>query len=148
MLRFVVTLLMRKGTFRKIISTILGFFGIMTFTSCYGMPANYTSLYGQVTGDDDGDTSTASVPVEGIKVTVKDSADQTIGSTTTDTDGYYDMEIDEPPKSLRGKLTFIFEDIDGEKNGSYNMATETIEFTKSDGYSLKVDAKLTQKTEN
>ena len=139
---------MRKGTFRKIISTILGFFGIMTFTSCYGMPANYTSLYGQVTGDDDGDTSTAAVPVEGIKVTVKDSADQTIGSTTTDTGGYYDMEIDEPPKSLRGKLTFIFEDIDGKENGSWEAATLPVEFAKSDGDSLKVDAKLTQKTES
>ncbi|MDE5614217.1 MAG: radical SAM-associated putative lipoprotein [Treponemataceae bacterium] len=139
---------MRKDSFRKIITAILGFFGIMTFTSCYGMPANYTSLYGQVTGDDDGDTSTAAVPVEGIKVTVKDSADQTIGSTTTDTDGYYDMEIDEPPKSLRGKLAFTFEDIDGGQNGSWETKTETIAFTKSDGDSLKVDAELMPKTEN
>ena len=139
---------MRKGTFRKIITAILGFFGIMTFTSCYGMPANYTSLYGQVTGDDDGDASSPAVPVEGIKVTVKDSASQTIGSTTTDTDGYYDMEIDEPPKSLRGKLTFIFEDIDGKENGSWEAATLPVEFAKSDGDSLKVDAELTSKTEN
>ncbi len=136
---------MHKGTFRKIISTILGFFGIMTFTSCYGMPANYTSLYGQVTGDDDGDTSIPAVPVQGIQVTVKDSADQTIGSTTTNTDGYYDMEIDEPPKSLRGKLTFIFEDIDGEKNGSWETKEKIEEFAKSDGDSLKVDAELTLK---
>lgn len=139
---------MRKGSFRKIITAILGFFGIMTFTSCYGMPANYTSLYGRVTGNDDEDASTPAVPVQGIQVTVKDSADQTIGSTTTNTDGYYDLEIDEPPKSLRGKLTFTFEDIDGEENDSWETKTETIAFTKSDGESLKVDAKLTPKTEN
>ena len=139
---------MREGTFRKIITAILGFFGIMTFTSCYGMPANYTSLYGRVTGDDDRDDLTPAVPVQGIQVTVKDSADQTIGSTTTDTDGCSDLEIDEPPKSLRGKLTFTFEDIDGKENGSWETKTETIAFTKSDGDSLKVDAKLTPKTEN
>lgn len=139
---------MRESSFRKIITAILGFFGIMTFTSCYGMPANYTSLYGRATGDNDGDTSTPAVPVRGIQVTVKDSADQTIGSMTTNTDGYYDLEIDEPPKSLRGNLTFTFEDIDGEENGVWETKTETIEFTKSDGDSLKVDAKLMPKTEN
>ncbi|MDE6774594.1 MAG: radical SAM-associated putative lipoprotein [Treponemataceae bacterium] len=143
-----VKLLMREGSFRKIITAILGFFGIMTFTSCYGMPANYTSLYGRVTGDDDRDDLTPAVPVQGIQVTVKDSANQTIGSMTTNADGYYDLEIDEPPKSLRGNLTFTFEDIDGEENGVWETKTETIAFTKSDGDSIKVYAELTTKTEN
>lgn len=134
---------MRKSPVQKIITAILGFFGIMTFTSCYGMPANYTSLYGKVTGDDDGDDSTLAVPVEGIKVSVKDSADQTLASTETGTDGTYWLEIDEKPEHLWGdNLTFVFEDIDGAENGSYKTKTETKKFTKDDGDSLNVDAVL------
>lgn len=137
---------MRKGTFRKITTSILGFFGIMTFTSCYGMPANYTSLHGWVTGDDDGDTSTPAVPVEGIKVSVKDSTGREIATAMTDAGGYYDMEIDELSAELRGDtLTFIFEDIDGEENGSYETQTETKKFTEDGGDTLNVDAELKPK---
>lgn len=139
--------LLTMKVLRKIITSILGFFGIMAFTSCYGMPANYALLCGQVTGDNDGNPKTSAVPVAGIKVSVKDSAGREVASTTTDADGYYGMEIDKPSlEELRGDtLTFIFEDIDDEENGLYEMQTKTGKFTEDGGALLNVDVELKPK---
>lgn len=135
---------MIKSTFKKIITSILGFFGIMTFTSCYGMPANenWISLSGTVTGDDDGSASTPAVPVEGIRVSVQDSAGKELAYSQTDEDGMYYMEMETEADVIPAYLTYIFEDIDGEKNGSYKKKTETKEFTESGSGSFKVDAEL------
>lgn len=134
---------MIKSTFKKIITSILGFFGIMTFTSCYGMPANesWISLSGTVTGDDDGSASTPAVPVKGIRVSVQDSAGNGLSSLTGE-DGMYYMEMETEADVIPAYLTYIFEDIDGEENGSYKKKTETKEFTESGSGSFKVDAVL------
>lgn len=135
---------MIKSTFKKIITSILGFFGIMTFTSCYGMPANenWISLSGTVTGDNDGSASTPAVPVEGIRVSVQDSEENELAFSQTNKDGMYYMEMETETDVIPAYLTYIFEDIDGKKNGSYKKKTETKEFTESGSGSFKVDAEL------
>lgn len=135
---------MIKSTFKKIITSILGFFGIMTFTSCYGMPANenWISLSGTVTGDDDGNLSTPAVPVEGIRVSVQDSEGNGLAPSLTDKDGTYYMEMETEADVIPAYLIYIFEDIDGKKNGSYKKKTETKKFTESGSGSFKVDAEL------
>lgn len=135
---------MIKSTFKKIITSILGFFGIMTFTSCYGMPANesWISLSGTVTGDDDGSASTSAVPVKGIRVSVQDSAGEELASSLTEEDGTYYMEMETEADVIPAYLTYIFKDIDSKENGSYKKKTETKKFTESGSGSFKVDAEL------
>lgn len=135
---------MIKSTFKKIITSILGFFGIMTFTSCYGMPANesWISLSGTVTGDDDGSASTPAVPVEGIRVSVQDSEENELAFSQTDKDGMYYMEMETEADVIPAYLTYIFEDIDGKENGSYKKKTETKKFTESGSGGFEVDAEL------
>lgn len=116
----------------------------MTFTSCYGMPANesWISLSGTVTGDDDGSASTSAVPVKGIRVSVQDSAGEELASSLTEEDGTYYMEMETEADVIPAYLTYIFKDIDSKENGSYKKKTETKKFTESGSGSFKVDAEL------
>lgn len=112
---------MAKNTLKKIITSILGFFGIMTFTSCYGMPVNddWLSLCGTVTGDHDGKAETPAVPVKGIKVTARYSDGKEIDSSQTGERGMYFMEIDVSSGGAPRLIEYTFEDTDGAENGSY-----------------------------
>lgn len=116
----------------------------MTFTSCYGMPANenWISLSGTVTGDNDGSASTPAVPVEGIRVSVQDSEENELAFSQTDKDGMYYMEMETEADVIPAYLTYIFKDIDGKKNGSYKKKTETKEFTESGPGSFEVNVVL------
>lgn len=135
---------MVKSTFKKIISSLLGFFGIMTFTSCYGMPVNddWISLYGKVTGDDDGTAETPAVPIKGIKVTACDSDGNEIASSTTDENGEYYMEFEKSSEEMPNSLVYMFEDTDGAENGSYKTKTVTRELSSEDEIYQNYDVEL------
>lgn len=116
----------------------------MTFTSCYGMPANedWFSLYGKVTGDHDGKAETPAVPVKGIRVTARDSDGNEIASSTTDENGEYYMEFEKSSEEMPNSLMYMFEDTDGAENGSYKKKTVTRTLSNTDEISQNYDVEL------
>lgn len=98
-----------RWTWQKIAGTILGVLGIGTLTSCYGMPENYYSIKGTVTGKIDGTTQ----PIEGIEVRVCDS-DGYYGTEHTDSSGKFAFESE-----LEGTYEITLKDVDGPENGSF-----------------------------
>ena len=99
-------------TWKKIISTILGFLGIGTLVSCYGMPLGYDSKYisGSVYGDIDGDPETPDQPIPDIEVRVNDNEYKCI----TNHDGRFYFSVD-----YEGSYKISFIDVDNEENGSF-----------------------------
>ena len=83
----------------------------------YGMPPNWGSVNGQVK-----DAADSSKKIPGIRISL--SVDGVLEDRTfTDDNGDYSLYSDE----LAGKvLKLDFEDIDGEKNGSYKSASKTV----------------------
>lgn len=103
---------------KKLSYKILTALGIGMLTSCYGMPvtSNYSCVYGKVTGKDN-------KPIKGIKVSLDYNG--ITDTWFTDDEGCYSFEIIFGNDSdVSGSL--IFEDVDGEENGSYNKKTEKI----------------------
>ena len=159
-----------KRGFVRIISgliKVLGISSLMTAFGCsyefgdmygmppapeYGVPTNVYVLEGTVTG-------AGGVPVQGIRVGVKKSADdereyseydfkayssyedeegyehrdvsEYFDYTETDADGKFRIEWDLFPDSNR-KFLLYAEDIDGEENGSYSEKSMDIQFAESD----------------
>lgn len=110
-------------TWKKILSLILGFLGIGTLTSCYGMipmdpneiPIDFAGI---VIGDIEDDDINDPVPIPGIKVSLFSY------ETNTDSDGYFSFSL---PPSDKYPIDYeiIFEDVDDEKNGSFKNTTKT-----------------------
>lgn len=75
-------------------------------------------------------------------MSVQDSAGNGLASSLTDKDGMYYMEMETEADVIPAYLTYIFEDIDGEKNGLYKKKTEKKDFTESGSGSFKVNAVL------
>lgn len=128
--------------FGKKLIQIFGISSIMgTFGSClvaYGMPEpyDYPSMYGtvvnyditgKVSGDIDGDGNVE--PVKDIKVTLTCTDAQnkkTTKDTTTDENGEYSITVSEGygwGKEAKYSYEVTFEDVDGEKNGSFKSKT-------------------------
>lgn len=106
-------------TWKKVLGLILGFLGIGTLTSCYGMPDDFYGdlkrpsidvyINGIVKGDIDGDGQTE--PVPGISVETSRSKTETTnnGSFEILTSYYEDSGYD----------YIYFSDIDAEENGFF-----------------------------
>ena len=107
---------------KKLSYKILTALGIGMLTSCYGMPvtSSYFCIYGKVTSKDN-------KPIKGIQVTV--DYDGITDTWLTNDEGHYYLEIILDNKSdISGKL--IFEDVDGEENGSYISKIEEIQLNE------------------
>lgn len=118
-------------TWKKIVTLILGFLGIGTLTSCYGVlpPLRTKFITGTVMGDIDGDG--IDEPVSGIQYTfISDeySCEGLIGSYYPD--GRFDIETSKADISFG----ITFTDIDGEENGSFKTKTITGKSTFDEEY--------------
>lgn len=102
-------------TWKKIISTILGFLGIGTLVSCYGMPLGYSSVFisGSVNGDIDGDPDTPDQPIPDIEIRVNDEY-----RSTTNIEGKFFFCLD-----YEGVYKVSFVDVDNKENGSFKTKT-------------------------
>ena len=107
-------------TWKRIVGTILGVFGIGTLTSCYGVYEDEFDIYGNVKGKVDGTEKT----IEGIEVSLYKRSDSSkINDTKTDKDGYYNfLALEDASYKL------VFKDVDGEKNGSFKQKEVDIEY--------------------
>jgi putative lipoprotein (rSAM/lipoprotein system) len=99
----------------------------LLFQACYGMPLNYSEtpdMYGMP--PDKGDTiygvvrSKTEAPVSGIKVSVKDVPSYSF----TNVNGSFRIYV---PQQELYKLKF--EDVDGDKNGSFKTLKKKISMT-------------------
>ena len=115
-------------TWQKIVALIAGFFGIGTLVSCYGMP--YDSrfshtiedeyrVFGGVYGDLDEDPETLE-SIRGIRVSALGESD------ITDATGTYYLSLYEQLDEIPETFDIIFEDIDGEANGSFENQVITV----------------------
>ena len=98
-------------TWKKIISTILGFLGIGTLVSCYGTPYGLGGayIYGDVYGDVDGNPETPDEPVPDIEVYVNDKY-----QCTTNLEGRFGFFV-----NYEGSYKVSFVDADEAENGSF-----------------------------
>lgn len=107
---------MVQGSVKKAFATVLTFLGIGTLTSCYGMAPNYARVEGTVTSSED------NAPVRGITVRAVDSNGVELDQTTTLEGGMYYLNT----RSLGSKVKVVFEDLDGEENGSFKRQSKEI----------------------
>ena len=117
-------------TLRKILGSVLGFFGIGALTACYGVDEGRMRdgrmIYGNVTNE-------SGEMLSGIKVSTKE-----VNSPTTFTkNGYYSLSLPDSVKSC----TVYFEDVDGEANGSYQKDSVEVDFNISDVFSENITLK-------
>jgi putative lipoprotein (rSAM/lipoprotein system) len=131
----------------KIIAKLLTLCGIsLTCTACYAMPSTDFTLKSNVKGTvtDEGN------PIEGIKVTVKSSADSknSIGNAMTIATGNYRIFSD---SDIEVGWAVTVEDIDGDANGG-DFETQTKIVTAADlgdnVEAVTVDFELEPKTVN
>lgn len=116
----------------KISATVLAACGITTtFTACYGMPLNFNPLSGTVYGND----GSGKKPIKGIKVYDKDWYDIDGFNETTDSEGRFEFF---DGSSIR---TLVFEDVDGEDNGSWQKK-ETDALEDGATYTLYPDPEI------
>lgn len=129
-----------KNCLKKTGLALLNFFGITSLMSClgindyvcmYGVPGNFFTIQGTVTGDIDGDSEKEGIP--GICITIKNKENDTkiIDDTQTDENGNFSFTFNCISSSqLDFELTFT--DVDKELNGSFESKTESISFSKNE----------------
>lgn len=94
---------------RRVLRIMLGFFGLNTFTACYGIASYspYISVWGKVVDGRD-------EPVQGIKVSGENGKGNEFVTSEKGEFGYYShCKADEVPQTL----TLKFTDPDGPANG-------------------------------
>ena len=117
-------------TLKKILGSVLGFFGIGALTACYGVDEGRfregNVVYGNVTNE-------SGEMLSGIKVSTNE------GSllTTFTKDGYFSLTL---PDSVQS-CTVYFEDVDGENNGSYRKDSVKVDFKISDVHNENITLK-------
>ena len=116
-------------TWQKIVTIILGFLGIGTLTSCYGMPEPsshfvYTTVNGEVWGDVDSNPETPDEPVKGISVCLNDKE-----KTTTDDNGYFEFsfEYETYGHVVQEVYELSLVDKDGTENGNFKKLVQNID---------------------
>ncbi len=115
-----------KRDFKKVIAGVAAFCGMGVLTSCYGCPMTDESVFpvsGTVMGASEKSVSGISV-VSGIKVTLMRDGKE-IASTETDDSGDYYMEFFYNELE-EAEYQLVFEDIDGEENGTYKTKVQTV----------------------
>lgn len=117
-------------TLRKILGSVLGFFGIGALTACYGVDEGRMREGHVVCGNV---TNESGEMLSGIKVSTKD----TNSSTTFTKNGYFSLSLPDSVKSC----TVYFEDVDGEANGSYKKDSVEVDFNISDVFSENITLK-------
>lgn len=123
---------MRKitWTWKKILTLICGFLGIGTLVSCYGMPFDpefypldelIDNVSGTIFGDIDKDSNLDRVP--GIKITATTINNDEECISYSDKDGNFKIQFAGEYKN--GQVNLLFEDVDGEENGSFKSLNIT-----------------------
>lgn len=145
---------------KKIGFCILKFLGISSLISCfggssggavamYGVPGNFFEIEGTVSGDSDSNGTLEKIPEVKISVKNRNSSSEkqsiSIHSLLSDeSEDYFDRDY--VKTNSEGKYSFeiynfssedliyeiTFEDVDGEKNGSFEPHTEVFDFTEQD----------------
>ena len=103
-------------SFKRIVTSVFTVLGIGTLTSCYGMAPNYARVEGTVTSSED------NAPVQGISVRAVDSNGVELDQTTTLEGGMYYLNT----RALGSKVKVVFEDLDGDENGSFKNQSKEI----------------------
>ncbi len=109
---------------QKLLTLILSALGLSSctpgdnyrgFVAMYGMPANWAEVGGCVTSTRDENEDGNKDPIEGIRVRALDSDGMEIVFERTGENGAYFLQT----SSLGSEITVVFEDVDGEENGSF-----------------------------
>lgn len=108
---------MIQWSVKKAFATVLTFLGIGTLTSCYGMAPNYAGVEGNLSGGKSEKTT-----VKGISVRALDSNGMELDQTYTQENGKYYLQT----AALGSEVSVVFEDVDGEKNGSFKTQFKKI----------------------
>lgn len=117
-----------KWTFRRIVATIATFMGIGTLVSCYGVPTDdiyEADMYGMPANYD-------------YKV---DGQIEAIKTGKTNDNGYFEY------KNIKtaGNYTLVFEDVDGEENGSFESKEKILTLPSTSDDNMNMQIKLEKK---
>lgn len=137
-------------TWKKLVAVVMGFLGIGTLVSCYGMPIDYNNfeVSGTVYGDIDGDGINEPIPGIGVSIDNKPSAYNY--DSITGADGKFIQNSVFPTFDDVSNLeyTLYFTDIDDEENGSFEDKSVTFKLKEMTSGKVKLgEIILERKTE-
>lgn len=147
-----------KSVFTKFIVLLLNTLGLSTFIACdgwindvggsvcmYGVPGNFFTVTGTITGDTDNNGTKEGVPNLKISVSTETSSeidanseDKLLDSTTTDENGHYSLSWNDM-NSKNFSFIFTIEDVDGEENGTFETAILNEDYTELSKTAEKTD---------
>ncbi|MCQ2591460.1 MAG: radical SAM-associated putative lipoprotein [Treponema sp.] len=131
-----------KSVFTKLIVLFLNTLGLSSFIACdgwindvggsvcmYGVPGNFFTVTGSITGDTDNNGTKEGVPNLKISVSTETSnamnehsENETLASINTDENGHYSLSWNDMD-SKNFSFIFTIEDEDGEKNGTFETTS-------------------------